>query len=165
MSMTHKVFKEIFDDMVMDTTLCLYNYLYRYVQTKKTSNNAVYNYAVLLTVTLYCVVIIDIASHFVILCFLWWRFMCLVTCPVTGLLKQNVGVWHAGAGHSGSSETLCYPLQTAGGGWAAHPVVAGRRHPNRQHGREHPGMWILIYGFIQDHQVIRSLATIRKEIF
>lgn len=42
--------------------------------------------------------------------------MCLVTGPVPSSLEQNVGVWHAGAGQTRSSETLQYSHQTAGGG-------------------------------------------------
>lgn len=84
--------------------------------------------------------------------------MCPATCPIPRLLEQNVGVWHAGAGQSCSSETLCYSLQTAGSGWAAHSVLTGRRHPNGEHGRDHHGMWTLMYKL----QVISSLIVINQ---
>lgn len=52
--------------------------------------------------------------------------MCLVVRHIPRLLEQNVGVRHAGAGQTGSAETLCRSVQAAGGGRAAHSVLTGR---------------------------------------
>lgn len=62
------------------------------------------------------------------------------TCIVSRQKVQNVAVRHAGERPPGSQEEVCRPLQTTGGGRAAHPVLAGRRDPDREHGRAHIGM-------------------------
>lgn len=64
------------------------------------------------------------------------------------LLEQDVGVRHAGARQTGSPDALHRPVQTAGGGWAAHSVPADRRDPDRGHGREHHGVWTLMREYL-----------------
>lgn len=68
----------------------------------------------------------------------------------TCVSQKDVGMRHAGTGQPDSSEALHCSVQTAGGGRAAHPVPPGGRDPNRQHGREHPGVYILIHGSCAD---------------
>lgn len=68
----------------------------------------------------------------------------------TCVSQKDVGMRHAGTGQTDSSEALHCSVQTAGGGRAAHPVPPGGRDPNRQHGREHPGVYILIHGSCAD---------------
>lgn len=72
----------------------------------------------------------------------WFVFTCVS--------QKDVGMWHAGTGQPGSSEALHCSVQTAGGGRAADPVPPGGRDPNRQHGREHPGVYILMHGSCAD---------------
>lgn len=64
--------------------------------------------------------------------------------------QKDVGMRHAGTRPPDSSEVLHCPVQTAGGGRAAHTVPPGGRDPNRKHGREHPGVYILIHGSCAD---------------